>query len=535
MDLAASSGNSQMQPPSPIARPPVRPREVDDLTAADAQSPADSSLAASQDEQPPSAKKQRTDKDATGSDGRKGKKTGKAVQPPPPSKPNQCHFFVTRKQRYCSLAARKGTNYCGEHGHLDTSSAAAARDPRVPCPLDPNHTVQQSDLKKHLLRCNSRLPDLPYRSTDVNLVRSALSEPARLLQERSKDEIASLVASIEAAHAEMLAQDGDIPTLVLDHPVVHTRRDAKQNRKHVNQVASLIGHLQHMGSLKEEHVFVEFGAGKGEFGHFVHKALSSQRPDGSHSSAPFFMVDRSNFRKKFDAYMQVERIALDIKDLKLSLVPSLRHYHGLDQNLASDSSSTSASTSTMPHAKPAGVRPLVGFSKHLCGGATDLTLACLDGYMADLASQTKSSATTSSAVHSILIALCCHHRCSAETYVGLDWLSKFGIQAHDIHALGQMGGWAVCGVRPKMTVDGDQDDDEDLEEHSLPEGDLEEQGTPAAEHYSGMSHADRERIGFMVKRVLDYGRVQWLRSRDEWNAAGKMRGWKDQLDGHVES
>jgi tRNA:m4X modification enzyme len=55
--------------------------------------------------------------------------------PPLPTRECQCHFFVKRKRRYCTLKARKGKCFCGEHAIFEDH---ASEDPRVPCPLDSN-------------------------------------------------------------------------------------------------------------------------------------------------------------------------------------------------------------------------------------------------------------------------------------------------------------------------------------------------------------------------------------------------------------
>jgi tRNA:m4X modification enzyme len=69
--------------------------------------------------------------------------TTEEVIPPVPDKPQQCHYFVKRKKRYCHLPARKANKYCGEHlQHEDNVDLKdGVQDPkriRIPCPYDPN-------------------------------------------------------------------------------------------------------------------------------------------------------------------------------------------------------------------------------------------------------------------------------------------------------------------------------------------------------------------------------------------------------------
>ena len=58
----------------------------------------------------------------------------------------QCEFYIERKGRNCGMTCREGTSRCVVH------SDSPAK--RVPCPLDPNHSVWEASLQKHLRKCN---------------------------------------------------------------------------------------------------------------------------------------------------------------------------------------------------------------------------------------------------------------------------------------------------------------------------------------------------------------------------------------------
>ena len=51
-------------------------------------------------------------------------------------------------------------------------------------------------------------------------------------------------------------------------------------------------------------------------------------------------------------------------------------------------------------------------------------------------------------LRAIVIALCCHHRCTWPQLAGTEWLRECGFTPHDVHILIKMTSWAVCGVRP---------------------------------------------------------------------------------------
>lgn len=103
------------------------------------------------------------------------------------------------------------------------------------------------------------------------------------------------------------------------------------------------------------------------------------------------------------------------------------------------------------------------YSKHLCGAATDLTINCLR----HLAPET------------VLIALCCHHRCSFDSYCSHDFLCQHDISRFEFDVLTSLSSWATCSQK------------EGHEEKC----------------YYGLSFADREEIGRTCKFLLDVGRI----------------------------
>jgi hypothetical protein len=76
-----------------------------------------------------------------------------------PLDPLKCAYVVKGKQRQCSRAPEAHTAYCGNHAHLavgvdpsggDGSGGGGVTDgrsARVPCPVDPSHTVRSCSAK----------------------------------------------------------------------------------------------------------------------------------------------------------------------------------------------------------------------------------------------------------------------------------------------------------------------------------------------------------------------------------------------------
>jgi hypothetical protein len=65
--------------------------------------------------------------------------------------PGRCHFFLgLRRNRYCRSQVIPGQLYCGNHLDWHGARPAAGTQRRVPCPLDPTHTVRAADLEVHV-------------------------------------------------------------------------------------------------------------------------------------------------------------------------------------------------------------------------------------------------------------------------------------------------------------------------------------------------------------------------------------------------
>ncbi|KAJ2492009.1 tRNA:m4X modification enzyme [Coemansia sp. RSA 2050] len=484
---------------------------------------------------------------------------------------NRCHFFVAAKGRYCPLTIKAGNKYCGEHMVVCDSSSTEPATRRVPCPYDPSHSVDFIKLKRHMeALCNSRPPAIRPAFTDpdcnVTLLPPGYAErsfddcgqlwsgealakaDARLMvqpgehvylsatsskvfgdlssssyepQARAKPEsldeatagrllrpvvTAYLQATLQAPEniesaaledlLELVRPSGDFAVDVCTHSALEKRLHVKTNPKHVLQQASLIGHLDRRGLLDKQYAFVEFGAGKGELSVYVHAALNSG-PENSDSSSSIILVDRKNFRQKYSVgdqnseaeplHHRFERIYIDIRDLDLSKIRELQ--------------------TVDPATGAAHLRPIVAYSKHLCGAATDLTIKCLERYQ-----------QAGGSVAGVAIALCCHQVCKYSMYIDHAHLStatthgsKAGewcdSQRAEFQHLTTMSSWAINTPAPSQP-NGDQQQQQDGQE-----------ADPAA-HYSGLSFDQRMRAGHAVKRFLDIGRLEFVRQKLGMKDAG---------------
>lgn len=110
----------------------------------------------------------------------------------------------------------------------------------------------------------------------------------------------------------------------------------------------------------------------------------------------------------------------------------------------------------------------VGIGKHVCGAATDLSLRC-----------PATNPRASLQAKAVIIALCCHHRCTWQTYVGQPsltlgkaWLRQVGLATH-FTALCQLTSWVAAPPRadPELAA-----------------------------------------LGRKAKYLIDFGRLTWLQS-----------------------
>ncbi|XP_062540038.1 tRNA:m(4)X modification enzyme TRM13 homolog [Armigeres subalbatus] len=388
------------------------------------------------------------------------------------TEPIRCKHFVQRKKRYCKMTVGRGKQYCGEHevhsgnDNLPSLEALGSSPGRIPCPLDPKHSIAATKLEKHLKICNAKPKELPaYVQVGINA--SSDGEGSDLLNTEEnlklsdvpKDELMALVNKIETVFEEI--QIGVIDELILEHDAfkeeLGNETYGPQTLKHLVQSASLLGIVERENFFQNDVAFVEFGAGKGQVAFWLATIL--QQSDLT--NVKVFLVDRASHRHKKDNKIEdreiIQRVRADIGDLVLRKLDVLK-----------DS------------------KKVVGVGKHLCGGATDLALRCL------IRANLDKSEGGQLQSEGFVFALCCHHRCDWKTYAGKKFLLAKGISRKAFDLVVKMVSWAVCGTgTSRERRNNDTDGGEGIK--------------------YGLSRAQREEIGWKCKRMLDWGRIQYLK------------------------
>ncbi|EDO46123.1 predicted protein [Nematostella vectensis] len=412
-----------------------------------------------------------------------------------------CGFYVKRKNRYCKMIVGKGKKYCGEHMHLSGENGDNRK--RILCPLDPKHSVYEDQLKNHLKRCNvKKKTDVVYYAKNINsgiVDYKPSSEEKIPLSSFPQDCISKVIHKLKK-----FFKDNNLE--VMPHIMSHDAFKAEMSQenygpsvhKHLKQQASLVGNMERLGLLQPDTVYLEFGAGKGKLSHWVQQA----HPEGG--NVEYVLIDRASNRYKFDSCHKrgdngpdFKRVLLDIEHLNLGELPHLGDK----------------------------TRRIVAVSKHLCGTATGryLTLRCLlDTLHGSSATEPDSTLKSEQkdakrrkldaagpSVIGIVVALCCHHQCYWPHYVGRPFLESLGITPQEFHLLCCMSSWATCGMRPPQ---GSSKEAEHCNTDESGETD-DDNGVDGSDKGLGLSIADREEIGRQCKRLLDAGRVWYLREK----------------------
>ncbi|XP_049544579.1 tRNA:m(4)X modification enzyme TRM13 homolog [Anopheles darlingi] len=416
----------------------------------------------------------------------------------------RCKYYVQRKKRLCKMTVGPGREYCGEHEpaaattehpHPADGFTEIAGPPtgRIPCPLDPKHSVAAVRLEKHLKICNARPPgsvpvfivpginncddDLPTVITPVQQIEEQQQEQQQQKPEEepslprvgaqiaTAQKLSSLPAEelrelIQKVHRIFDAQVGPIEEQSPRHPILDDELNnteyGPQTLKHLRQSSALLGLLEKYGFLCDSSTFVEFGAGKGQVAYWVAQIVQTQPL----SNCGVLLVDRASHRHKRDNKIEdrtlVRRIRADIADLALEKVDGLTG------------------------------RRAIGIGKHLCGGATDLALRCL----------VRCQQEGDTPVQGGLFALCCHHRCDWRSFVGKSFLLANGIGRQEFELLVRMVSWAVCGTGMSRERRAEEAANGGASEVKLDRCQL--------------TRAERETIGWKCKRILDIARIQYL-------------------------
>ena len=272
-------------------------------------------------------------------------------------------------------------------------------------------------------------------------------------------------------------------------------------------------------------VFLELGAGRGGLTRTLAGVLS--RPS-------LVLVDRASVGSKADTSLRREgaadsftRVHIDLAHLYLRGVAQL--WGGEHTGITSSKSappalagadSVGTSTSVSASASAVQILRVAAFGKHLCGGATDLSLRALATAFAGQGAEAEEPsvapttqpnalplalAPRASELSAIAIATCCHHSCSWESYTGkLWWTRTLGASAAEFEVAARLTAWTVLEkgwtLKPMSAA-------ADAEEVPCPQL----SDTAARLWTNQLTPEARGRVGRAAKRAIDAGRADFIK------------------------
>ncbi|KAH9290713.1 hypothetical protein KI387_034830, partial [Taxus chinensis] len=372
-------------------------------------------------------------------------------------------------------------------------------------PVEGNKAMDKGECKQQAMQNNSS--SFVYADTDAtqNMKRKAIFA-------MSGHEFYALVDKIESAHSVMC--QNNIHNSYLQPDACDKWLNAGLDRrlpfqeKHAIQQASILGNLEMMGIIRrpksileminhsesregnrkreerkgiESQVkVIEFGAGRGYLTHMLSDCYGIK---------DIVLVERRSYKFKADRTLRqaegvnLERLRIDIKDLNLEAVESLKGFH------------------------------YAAVGKHLCGPATDLALRCCfhGKNSTDNVSEDVKTRGSCPCIKGLAIATCCHHLCQWKSYVNKSFFLNLGFTREEFCAITWLTSWALDGEHCSEHSD-DMDLQADLsvcDTVEAPANVYDEMG----DIIRCLKPAGRAMLGMKCKEILDTGRLVWLREQ----------------------
>lgn len=212
---------------------------------------------------------------------------------------DKCSLWLPKKKRYCRFPRVLGFEYCGHH----LSSRGEEGADRIPCPLDPSHSIFAKDLDRHLSVCpraqeaatmsklpcyrhnvNAGLPDGPppllKEATGVTMPAVGTAIHGSLIAARqesflsgvSVERLVSFIAKLRRAHAQAgspvldagsAAEDGAMASPLVASLLTKEGTTGAKANKHRAQNLEIARALELQGLLRSGAIHIELGAGKG--------------------------------------------------------------------------------------------------------------------------------------------------------------------------------------------------------------------------------------------------------------------------------
>uniref|UniRef100_A0A7S3LJX6 tRNA:m(4)X modification enzyme TRM13 n=1 Tax=Aplanochytrium stocchinoi TaxID=215587 RepID=A0A7S3LJX6_9STRA len=414
----------------------------------------------------------------------------------PKHTPGICAFWIKKKARYCKWEVRHdGDPFCSNH----TESKQ-----RVPCPLDPAHSVFKYRLRQHLKICNKMKQDNVQKNykfysenVNVDVDPTTSTEIFTSLKQVDSETMKSVITKLDKAVKELefevplqsgteLGLPAEISAEISQEEkkagvdentklpmAVRKSRTFKKIKNEVQQKAILEHTFKHAyeSGIPDHICFVEMGAAKGGLSVATRNML--KQSDKEYTDISHVLIDRGSFKVRDDREMtgnkdeSWERVKIDLRHLKL---------YDID--------------------KVSNAENVIVYSKHLCGAATCYALRSCVGDQGD----SKNDGVKSKQLPQVIsIALCCHQVCNWDSYPNRALLSnRFNISRYEFDIIRHMSSWATCGFEKSVET-----------EHASISDEQKQLDDTGPEWFFNVQ--EKEMIGKQCKMLLNYGRVLYLR------------------------
>uniref|UniRef100_A0A915K6H6 tRNA:m(4)X modification enzyme TRM13 n=1 Tax=Romanomermis culicivorax TaxID=13658 RepID=A0A915K6H6_ROMCU len=383
----------------------------------------------------------------------------------------RCQYVIVRKKRSCKMLVKNGEKFCAEHIIYDQENQGghSPSERRIPCPLDPKHTVAAGNLKKHLKACNSRLricDDNPWIVENFNVDDTKEFDYSNFfhnLQTIDMDNLLNLFGRIDRAWSTIFDSVSNtclirvcFPYAVLYSHVneLELATAGKVARKHLIQQYAIADLLKKFHFVWPNTCFVEYGAGKAKLSYELGKLFNEK--------CRFLLIEKCGLRGKAENKIKIDNT--DCSNCDFTRIRCAIEHLDLRKH---------------PIFKSPDQPNFVPICKHLCGSAFDFTINSIINCFRkpdDL-----------HLLGAVLIP-CCHHRCLYSQFRGRTIFEEFGFSPNDFKVMAQMSSWAVCKFRNNVAT-----------ENCLPDDRL--------------NAVDKEKIGEKCKFIFDFCRGRYLEEK----------------------
>jgi tRNA:m4X modification enzyme len=489
-----------------------------------------------------------------------------------------------KKKRFCNQKRRSDSLFCGNHAQLDneivtsdsvmetrvshnnesdiTFPAAKKRcinkrskdtDHRIPCPIDPSHTIWNYALAKHIKKCPKAreirlLENLPYYKKGINCGKASFCQSTGSntttndTRKFSLDEAKNLAYVILKVYMKLfrgISMD-DLSARELTYSDIYSAIPAndtsslEQNAglsdqmrlfkvktggsKHLKQQASFVGNLRDIGALpklngsadddrrhSDRYIsnIVEMGAGRAMLGLVVAGVANAALNGNKHAiqmsdndqKVSLYMIERGSSKGKADTRLRtVNSEAYD--DYHKKAAKRYIDLRGINiERLKCDLADINLSDA-LPNDD---IYFVVG--KHVCGVATDLAL--------------RSLSSIKGSCRGCAFATCCHGICNWVDFVGKSYLvdafKRFDFHFGEEH-FEKLVQWTGGSTLLETVVSNDTvtEAGDDDHKHLVVHDESSETGIKQIVMEAKICCGVRG-LGRACQRIIDYGRREYMR------------------------